>query len=189
MLTTLQGIIGLTLLVFVVGAFFRRWWGGWLSPNHFVKLGVGFGLPALIVGYTTGNVYAALAASVAIGMSWLNPFHSDYMRYGHPTDGSPNPSKLVCTLGHSLSYGAYTLLAGLAMTLVLHNWSFLYCAVGGLLTPVGYLIGWYLADKGYKLNFWTVGTSVFIDGPTAIGELGIGGFILGALTFTTLYFG
>lgn len=179
-----------TLLESAVGAVFRRWWGGWFAPSHFMKLLAGFVFPLSIVWGGTENSYAALWVALCVEGLWLNTFNSEGFDMGR------NPSKPLrhCILWMGGTNGAYTTLAASGLAFFTGHYFTLLYALTGFLTPLGYLLGWWLYEhvigKNESGNWKPIGycglnpdgkPNYFIDGPGSIGELCLGALALGGL--------
>lgn len=179
-------MILLGLLTGIIGAVFRRYWGGWESPKHWVKLIIGFTLPIVITFLGCGNLELAVLAGLFIGLGFLNPDHAEFMRFGVPSGDKPNPSPLKCFTVYSLSYGLFPfLLGGISTIMGQGHW---YAAFYGLAGAVAAGIYW-LGAKYWPIDkqFLKTGKTAdgkdcfFIDCKTAIGELGLGAAIFGLL--------
>lgn len=194
------------LLTGAVGIPFRRWWGGWEAPNHFVKLILGFVLAFIACFLVTENWHAASAFSICIGMAFLNPFHS----YGQGMGlDQPGKSTLKCILVMGGSYSMYTVPAGLLVAYLTHDPIYLLYCLHGAAIPFIYLASWLfwihvLGKRSYNVLDPVTGNVVasvtdwrrfghtgkkqvngkwveewFCDGPQAVGECGIGFWLLG----------
>ena len=159
----------------IIGSIFRRWWGGWLSPSHWLKVPLGYAL-AFAVGFlATWNLYAALAFGVVIGSAFLNPWHG--WGAGMGLDGS-GKSTSTCVFVMAGSYGLYTTIASIFVSMITGNMWFLLYAVTGFLTPLAYYESWIAFNKDKNAFRVEVAGSGFLDGPTTVGEV-----FLGALLF------
>lgn len=187
--------IGLTVafIFIILGAFFRRWWGGWENPIHILKIFVGFGLATLAGLASFKLATAALVFGGIVGASFLNPWHSKFMVMGN---GGP-PSLSACLIGYALSYGIPTAIAGSLIFVLFGEWTALaYIPVGGLIGPA-YAFTWWLWNKvigkdstGAFKKFWQTGSLTingvvtpqwFIDGPTSAGECLLGALLIGSM--------
>lgn len=155
----------------VLGAIFRRWWGGWLSPNSTLKRIVGFILPFVFTWIITKNSYAALWVAVCIEGLWLNSFNSEGFDMGR------NQSKPLwyCIAVMGGTNGAYTAMAAAGLAYLTGHYMALFYALTGFLTPLGYLFGWWVND--HIKPKW----NSFIDGAGSFGELFLGAISIGGL--------
>lgn len=189
-------IISLLALLFLgAGIFFRRWWGGWEAPNHYVKLGTGIVI-ALMVGILfLTTTQAAIAFGLILGLGFLNPFHS----YGQRM-GNGGPALLTCLAVMGGSYGVVTLIAAAMAYLLGGGTHALYFAPVGILPAFVYAASWAIFNKFFKnadgtfKKLWhsndktingVVTQEWFIDGPTAVGECALGACLIGGLPIIT----
>lgn len=167
----------------ISGALFRRWWGGWFHPKHWVKLPLGFVLPFYYSFYASGDWHVAGIISFFSGLAFLNTFHGEGMNMGrnYPT----GPSTKDCILIMGGSYSIYFLLMGLCLFIDTSAWQSIFVMFSGFLIAFGYLFSYWLWEtlNLSKMIEYPKG-NVFIDGPTSIGE-----FFLGAIVFSTAYLG
>ncbi len=166
----------------LIGGLFRRWWGGWLNTApHLVKLALGFVL-AFAAGFVCLDfVTSALAFAVPVGLSFINPFHSKFMRMGRPSPPNPNPGLKTCILGMGLTYSAYALAGGVAAAFCEQSlWPLLFAPVGFPIA-LGYAFAWWLNDRFKVFPIGKTGSSYFLDGPTALGEVFLGMAMIGGL--------
>lgn len=158
------------LLSFISGALFRRWWGGWLSPNGTVKRIVGLLLPLVVGYYVFGLHWLTAAYAALIMLAWLMPFHG----YGISMGADLAKPRWKCLVVMGLQYGLITAIVGAL-------WYFGYGGLGGLFyaplgatVALGYLVPRLIWPDGFNGNS-------FIDSPTAISELWLGGILIGGL--------
>ncbi|MDE1901534.1 MAG: hypothetical protein KGI37_07820 [Alphaproteobacteria bacterium] len=164
------------ILFAVMGCFFRRWWGGWHVPAHWVKIVVGYALSFFIGLFYTGDLLAAAGFGAVIGSAFLNPFHSWGMGMGFDNSGK---STWACAGVMGGSYGAYTTLAAVLMWSVTGDaWQMLY-AVAGFLVPLPYILAWLVYRKWPALFHLPLAGVLFIDSPTAVGECCLGMLLFG----------
>ena len=169
------------IVLAIIGAFFRRWWGGWQNPNHIIKVIVGFAIPLVAVFLGTHNIVFAATSGILIGISFLNPWHSRYMRFGSSDGDLPNPSFLTCFGIFSLLYGVFPLVLGVAGSFLgLSHWyAFLY-GLSGVVASTFYGLGRKFWPSTLKVWLWN--GCYFIDTQTAVGEIGIGFAVIGGLS-------
>jgi hypothetical protein len=180
---------GIETVVFIfVGAFFRRFWGGWEGSDvpeaHFFKIGVCLALSILLGVLTFHYATTALFFGGAMLVTFLNPFHSKGQRMGF---GGP-PSLVGSVLWMSGSYGVLAfLVSGITAWSEKAAWPLLFAPLG-LLASGGYLIAFYVLPRlssTFNPNAFTakvkLGNAYLIDGPPAIGELCLGALLIGGM--------
>jgi hypothetical protein len=171
----------------IIGAFFRRFWGGWEGASfpHMFKVVLGYVLMTALALDITHNLYAALAFGGVMGTALLNPFHAWGMGMGY---ADTSKSTLGCCLVMGGSYGAFTTLGAAVLVYFTHHSMYVFYAATGFLTWLPYLISWKVFLWFFETNknpmafeqFWQTSPGVWlVDGPTAVGEL-----CLGALLFS-----
>lgn len=180
---------------FLVGAFFRRWWGGFLQPPYWLKKVIGFILPLVIAWPLSGfptQLKALLGigiAVLAVGLSWwgLGGMHGKYQRMGRG-----GPSLEACILWMGVNYSIYTTLAGVALAIAYSSFLPLIYAPFGFLVSLSYALIWWIWDA-FRIAPQVCWLKVrdgeggcFIDGPTSIGELFLGGWIMLGLAVSCL---
>jgi hypothetical protein len=171
------------ILIAIVGAFYRRAFGGWETASilHIVKVIIGYVLMfGLAFEATHHNIYAALAFSGIMGSAFLNPLHS----WGMAMGGAAGRPLWACVAVMGGSYGLFTTFASVTLVYITNRLVYAPYAITGFLTPLGYLFGYWFFDTfrrnpdGTYRPIWQTSPGVwFIDVPTAIGELGIGSLL------------
>jgi hypothetical protein len=184
----------LSFLLSIIGAFFRRWWGGWEAPLHWLKILVGFAL-TLTIGVSLLSLKAGLWWGVCMGASFLNPVHGKAMAMGTWKDKG-GLSWLGCFALMAGSYGGYGFLGSLGAWLLGAHWAVLAYPLIGLPIAGIYALSFLVFNKFFKnpdgsyKQFWHTGSKTingvvtqewFIDCPTAVGELGLGACIFAGL--------
>jgi len=160
----------------IIGAVFRRMWGGWLFSNSFVKRIVGLILP-LAVCFIHNGVQEwkfNLFASGIVLFAWLMPYHGYSLNMGR----DPARPLWKCVLVMSGQYGGVTTAVGLLAFFMLGH-GLLYIPFG-FAVPFFYWLGWKIFPNGANILEYPKG-NVFIDGAGSIGEFGLGALILGGL--------
>lgn len=164
------------LITCIIGALFRRFWGGWLFSNSFIKRVLGFVLPLSVCFIHNGTeawAFNMLASGIVL-FAWLMPYHGYALNMGR----DPERPLWKCVLVMGGQYGGVTTAIGiLAFSLLGHG--LLYIPVG-FAVPFFYLIGWNVFPKGANIFEYPKG-NVFIDGAGAFSELCLGALILGGL--------
>lgn len=189
-------------LCLFVGAFLRRFFGGWEADTieHILKIGIVIGVSIIVGLFTLYSSSAALAYAICMVAAFLNPFHAKGQRMG---SGGP-PSLLGSILWMSGSYGFVTLITGILLTFLDRSaWPLAYCLCGFLVSGP-YLLGRYIlsplfggidAQGNFVRPLWKTAITAdgkpvwFIDSPTAIGELGLGALLIGGLPLAKALFG
>lgn len=180
----------LAVFFFVAGAFFRRWWGGWQSPSHWTKLPVGFVVSAVVAVICLRSEPSAAVFGLALGATWLNPFHSYGMGMGFSADDKlANKSTLKCVAVMSGSYGFCTTVAALAAFVFGANPYVLAYAPTGILVSVPYLMAWEVYYRFPKIPNVQLFGATFIDGATAVGECFLGAILLSGLPLIVFLLG
>jgi hypothetical protein len=169
---------------FLAGAVFRRWWGGWKSPDAIAKRVMGYLLPFLVLIIPTNDwVLSGLVAAV-VGTGWWIDFKGfDWLRHAYGQRmgyelGSPPLGD--CYAAMATRYGSVALLAGLVMSLYRMEPEPLLYLFYGVAAPFGYVIGWFMF-RTFNDLFPKDTNDKFIDGPTAIGECWLGALMIGGL--------
>ena len=181
-------MIGLTILATISGALFRRVWGGFCAPHAAAKRVAGFALPAAVMLLAGQGAWPTAWVALILGTAWMNGLHAYGQRMGRGGD----PALKKCIYAMALSYGFYSGAAAFVWYLAAgHATLALLYAPAGFLAPLGYLLGWELKERlhwpdgGVCLvrvrRFEDAAPNCMIDGPTAIGELWLGGSLLGLL--------
>lgn len=177
--------MALSLNFILLGAFFRRWWGGWFAPRHWVKLPCGFLLGGIVGLAGTGSIVAALLTSVALGFAFLNPSHAYGQRMGY--GGPPSFGEAFGAMAQS--YGSYLMAGAGVWAWALGNaWMFI-APLFVLLVPIAY---WFaqVAWRWFGLRELVgSGTNFMLDSPTAYGEMVLGAVLVGALPLTAAVVG
>lgn len=159
------------ILTAIIGALFRRWWGGWLSPNSTVKRIVGFIISILTAYLTLGMSWVVLPITAILMFCWMMPKHGYGMSMGRYGDHT----LVKCILAMSAQYGSSTLISGLIWEYFTpHTGGLIYCLFGFII-PIGYYMSNQLWDK------YNPQKNKFIDGACAYGELILGASLLGGI--------
>ena len=157
-------------LQIIIGTFFRRWWGGWLNPNHILKVLLAYPLAFLSAYAQTGNIYASATFAAIIGTAFNNPLHS----WGMGMGDTPSRPAWQCVLVMGGSYGAFTTLAAAGLVYWTDDVLYWWYGANGFLAAAAYYAFHKLYPKGYTL--W----SGFLDGTlTAPAECVLGALLLG----------
>jgi hypothetical protein len=150
-------------LFFLLGAFWRRWFGGgyrFLDWPRWAKLGVCFAIAFCAAFYSTGDWIASIVAAGIITVGWVFS-HGEYMDMGRVEGTFWNDFFMF-----SLRYGIVTICAGLSLMWL---WEptvsvFLFSLCGVLAGPA-----------------YAVTTEGEQGLATEVGEHLIGGMMIGAL--------
>lgn len=174
----------LAAIFLILGAMTRRWWGGWENTqSHFIKLVVCFGIAALSALFTLKSATASLVFGGLVLLTVMNFWHAKFQRMGNGGD----PTLLQCLGGYALIYGLPTLCIGALLDFYFNEVGTITYGIGGCFVGLLYAAAWYVWQKlSLKpfLKTWPKpdGTpQYYFDGPTAIGENGIGAFVIGFL--------
>jgi hypothetical protein len=168
----------IALLAGIIGAVMRRIWGGWLSLNHFVKLGIAIAI-YFILGVLSGEkYYIAILPAIIMGFSFDNKANNLYMRFGEPDGALPNPSWLTCLIWQTWTNAAYCLAASGVAFFFDHNLYHFWYVLFSCLSPYGYVIAVWLDGKKIKIPTIKLFGSDFYDGSNCLGEL-----VLGAVNY------
>lgn len=166
-------------------------------PTHLEKVPVGFALSLLVGGIIFSQVLSAFIFAGVMGIAFLNPWHSQFQRMGRPQGDASNPSLMTCILGYALSYGGFTTVAACLVALTSGEYMALWYAPIGVLVGPAYALAWWAYEKfkifdatGAYKKFWHTNDLTqngvttaqwFIDGPTSVGEFGMGALLIGGL--------
>ena len=162
------------------GALFRRWWGGWFSPNAILKRIIGFLLPLIVCFYVFGLSWLCLIIPSFILFGWLMPFHG----YGIGMGSFPDHPLWACIVVMLAQYGLLTLAIGVVWHSLSPQSGGLYYAPSGCIVFVGYFIMSMIDVKNwgeYPIGNW------FIDGYTCYGELILGAVLVGGIPLAHLF--
>jgi hypothetical protein len=118
----------------MIGGIFRRWWGGWHSPNGTVKRVAGFVLPLIICAVIFKLSWLSLIIPSLVLFGWLMPGHG----YGIGMGSNADHPRWACLLVMGLQYGGLTATIGVAWNLLAPGTGGLIYAPLGLLVPFGY---------------------------------------------------
>lgn len=163
----------MTLLAFISGALFRRWWGGWLSPNGTVKRIVGFLLPLMVGLWVWGLHWLPFAYAACLSLAWLMPSHGYGISMGADAN-HPERTMLQCILVMGLQYGAISCAVAAFWWFGYHHSAALLYAPLGLTVAISYALARLAFPNGVQFGS-------MIDSPAAIGELWLGGILLGGV--------
>lgn len=188
---------------FIAGALARRHMGGWLKPDRWNARAYAYTLAWIDAVVSIGPDHLGLLALITVliggiwhleqGHGWAHGMGTEAKIVATVFDGKGKEVKItepgpeggtlpLCVLVFWGNYATATMLAGLAWAATSDSDAGLWYAPVGLLTPIPYLVAWYAlpwAKWGPPGSQPTPGA--FLGAPTAIGELGIGGLLYGAL--------
>lgn len=176
----------MALLFALIGAFFRRYWGGWLDapPSPYkgiLKRALGYVLSFAAALYATRDPVSASVMALILGTGWMAPIppgHA-YGTWMMNWDDNRVPPRhhtiLTDCLALAQCYLIMTVPAGLVWFFIDHDpLALLYCPVGAL-APLCYLVPKLIWYKVLKLPYSVSSKpAAFIDGVTCIGELLLG---------------
>jgi hypothetical protein len=156
----------------VIGALFRRYWGGWGEwphpsiVKHYFKIVLGHILCPIIVFTVSVNIEVALISGTIIALGWWAlPYHAwgTWMGDTNGATGEEHPL-WACILVIAARYGIISLSAGL-------SWYLISGQIEGLIYIAHGFFAWvpYLVAKKFGR----------IEDYTATGELGLGALMLG----------
>jgi len=162
-------------LSFLSGTLFRRYWGGWLSPENWHRKALLVALAGVVAYTVTASVLASLALTGAIVYAfWFPQGHGRTQDMGYGNPNGTLPLGFCVTQFHGI-YATPMQCAGLLWFLTTGQYAGLVYAFLGLLAPVGHLMAQWLPDK----IVGPIGS--FIDNKTAVGELFLGALLIGGI--------
>lgn len=169
------------LLALLIGALFRRYWGGFVAHwgKGAIKRILGFVIGFVAAFAVTGNLIAASIIGGLILAIWLAPFglHAKGHQMQNGTDPQGREHTIVGDfINLWLCYVPVMIL--IAGVLIFFTGGGLIYPFLGLLIPVAYYVARVYQDKLPKIILFK---SAFIDGHTTIGELALGAIVIGGL--------
>lgn len=179
----------LTILFVVIGAVFRRYWGGALDWPKKGKDAVRRAL-AFIIGFsvaflTTSNIPVSIVFCIILGCIWWLQFghgRAQDMGYGNPNGTLPRSMCFEIFWG---VYGLRMAMAGVLWTAITGDHAGLIYAGLSILAPMPH----YLAQVIWpylKIDISNAKPGDWIDNPTCLGEFGLGALIIGGVPFAAL---
>ena len=169
----------ITIISIISGGLFRRYWGGWFSPDATAKRIIGFLLPLVICLYVFGMNWLCLIIPSFVLFGCLMPLHG----YGISMGTDPKHSTIACISVMLAQYGLLTLAAGIVWECFLKHSGGLFYAPMGCIIWAGYYLPLKLCVKSwgeYPKGNW------FIDGHTCYGELILGATLIGGIPLAHL---
>lgn len=166
------------ILSLISGAIFRRWWGGWFSPNATLKRIIGFILPLTVCFFVFGINWLTLIIPSFILFGWLMPYHG----YGISMGRWPNHPLWSCILVMLAQYGGLTVIAGIVWEIMSKGTGGLIYAPIGCIIPFAYYASWELWER-FKLKSWGEYPegNWFVDGAGSYSELMLGALLIGGI--------
>lgn len=174
----------ITILTAIIGALFRRYFGGWIEwPHppllkHYFKILLGYILSFLCFLAASSNFTIAMACGAIIGTCWWMPYHA-WGTWMGDTDGEGVKHPLwECIIVLSLRYGIFTFAAGMTWCYLTGDVRGLIYAPQGFFAWVPYLLAKVVWEK-LKLKNGNPNGGPFVVHYTNVGELGLGALMLG----------
>lgn len=177
----------------IIGAIFRRLWGGagsFIPEFNILKRYVLSPLLGFLCAfYFSGDTWLSLAAGLILTLAFLNPLHAYGQRMG--LGGPPSFARSACVM--ALSYGLCTLVMSSVFFAIgvvegITRYGFFYGSPLGLFTPALYIFGWYVVPRFTNVVSGNLTNPIlylgkskingeniyYLDSTTAFGENGIG---------------
>lgn len=175
----------MSFLYAIIGGVFRRYWGGWLDWPKYdekalinknrLKRAFGYILAFVLMYGVTLNLYVSLIACLFVGSVWWaikNHAKSMTMGYG-------DWPLWKCAGNFILWYGGAMLITGA-------SWAFLCNSAAGWVYAAFGLIVWvphWIAQRFFAWVPEQPNAAIFIDARTAVGEVGLGAIVFGAMAW------
>lgn len=165
------------MITIIIGALFRRFWGGWLAPPDWLRkaaiLPVCYLCAFMVLHNQPLAIFTAAVQSYAL---WNTNYGNDWRHGWAQYMGSDAAHPIGrCILIFWTIYGLPMALIGLVWWLDMHSYAALLYPLFGFLTPLPYwLAHTFKADLILKDE-----PAAFINNPTCLGELGLGAIIIG----------